>query len=405
MNSLRANKNYSRFLPCRFYTTITKVLWRYDKKDVKPRLCYHTSRRSTNSRLQLTKITSGCNGKIGVIRREFFASSLLMQIKPPQNSAVNIFDREAKVLQRERAACAPDVELYDYLKEEVGYRLADRIFDIKRKFKRAVDLGCGRGYVAKHVDSESVEELIVCDMCPTWLKQASCPTDVNVKRKVVDEEFLPFEPSSLDLVTSSLSMHWVNDLPGAFQQINNCLRNDGVFLGAVFGGDTLYELRSSLQLAELERHGGLAPHISPFTEIRDIGSLLTRAGFTMLTVDTDEIVVGYPSMFELMWDLKGMGENNAAYNRKLNLRRDTAMAAAAIYRQLYGKEQDGRVSVPATFQIIYMLGWKPDASQPKPLERGSGEVSLKDLYRLDEVISKTKKVQIDDQAPDTKKKS
>jgi NADH dehydrogenase [ubiquinone] 1 alpha subcomplex assembly factor 5 len=91
-----------------------------------------------------------------------------------------------------------------------------------------------------------------------------------------------------------------------------------VFIGAVFGGDTLYELRSSLQLAELERHGGIAPHISPFTEIRDIGSLLTRAGFTMLTVDTDEIVVGYPSMFELMWDLKGMGENNAAYNRCSN---------------------------------------------------------------------------------------
>jgi hypothetical protein len=113
-------------------------------------------------------------------------------------------------------------------------------------------------------------------------------------------------------------MHWVNDLPGAFSQIISCLKNDGVFIGAVFGGDTLYELRSSLQLAELERHGGIAPHISPFTEIRDIGSLLTRAGFTMLTVDTDEIVVGYPSMFELMWDLKGMGENNAAYNRCSN---------------------------------------------------------------------------------------
>lgn len=76
-------------------------------------------------------------------------------------------------------------------------------------------------------------------------------------------------------------------------------------MAAVFGGDTLYELRSSLQLAELERKGGLSPHISPFTEIRDIGSLLTRAGFTMLTIDTDEIVVTYPSMFELMWDLKG----------------------------------------------------------------------------------------------------
>lgn len=104
---------------------------------------------------------------------------------------------------------------------------------------------------------------------------------------------------------SCLSLHWVNDLPKAFQRILESLKEDGVFMAAVFGGDTLYELRSSLQLAELERRGGLSPHISPFTEIRDVGNLLTRAGFCMLTIDTDEIVVKYPTMFELMWDLKG----------------------------------------------------------------------------------------------------
>jgi NADH dehydrogenase [ubiquinone] 1 alpha subcomplex assembly factor 5 len=116
---------------------------------------------------------------------------------------------------------------------------------------------------------------------------------------------LQFDPNSLDLVISSLSLHWVNDLPKAFKQILRSLKEDGVLLAAVFGGDTLYELRSSLQLAELERRGGLSPHISPFTEVTDIGNLLTRAGFTMLTIDTDEIVVNYPTLFELMWDLKG----------------------------------------------------------------------------------------------------
>lgn len=289
----------------------TEFIWECDRY-TKIRLCYNLNR-SLNAQNKLNKILRDLYGKS--IFRELYQSSVPMQIKPAERTTVNIFDRQAKVLQRERAARASDVAVYDYLKEEVGYRLADRIFDIKRKFRLAVDLGCGRGYVAKHIDSEYVEELVVCDMSPTWLEQVSCPQSVKVKREVVDEECLPFEPASLDLVTSSLSMHWVNDLPGAFRQINSCLKNDGVFMGAVFGGDTLYELRSSLQLAELERHGGIAPHISPFTEIRDIGSLLTRAGFTMLTVDTDEIVVSYPSMFDLMWDLKGMGESNAAYNR------------------------------------------------------------------------------------------
>ncbi|KAH0953154.1 hypothetical protein HN011_006825 [Eciton burchellii] len=315
----------------------------------------------------------------------------------PPDSPMNIFDRHAKLLHRERAAKDADVHLYDYIKDEVGYRLSDRIFDIKRKFDRVLDLGCGRGYVSKRILSEYVKELMLVDMSPSFLDQAETTEGIKVKKEVIDEENPSFESDSFDMVISCLSLHWVNDLPGCFKHINNSLKNDGVFLAAVFGGDTLYELRSSLQLAELERHGGLSPHISPFVEIRDIGSLLTRANFTMLTIDTDEIVIGYPSMFELMWDLKGMAENNASRNRNLHLARDTLVAAAAIYKELYGKIRDDNTAyIPATFQIIYMLGWKPDPSQPKPLERGTGEISLKDLYKLDQIIKDTKKIKLND---------
>lgn len=302
-----------------------------------------------------------------------------------ENYSVNIFDRNTKTLQRQRAALAEDVNLYDYLKDEIGFRLADRIFDIKRKFKLAADIGCNRGYVSKHISPDSVEELIVCDVSQKNLDIVPVMEGIKVRRQILDEEQIEFEPNSLDLAVSCLSLHWVNDLPKAFKTILESLKQDGVFLASVFGGDTLYELRSSLQLAELERKGGLAPHISPFTEVRDIGSLLTNAGFTMLTIDTDEIVVNYPTIFELMSDLKGMAESNAATNRSLHLDRETQFAAAAIYQQLYGKPdpETGNVIIPATFQIINMLGWKPHPKQPKPIERGTGEVSLKDLYKLD----------------------
>ena len=315
----------------------------------------------------------------------------------PADSVMYVFDRNTKLLQRERATQAPDVKVYDYIKDEVGSRLADRIFDIKKKFKKALDLGCGRGHVSKHILAESVEELILSDMSPTILQQVKTTEGIKVLRTVMDEENFEFESDSLDLIVSSLSLHWVNDLPRCFKNINKSLKNDGVFMAAIFGGETLYELRCSLQLAELERDGGISAHISPFAEIRDIGALLTRANFTMLTIDTDEIVIGYPSMFELMWDLKGMAENNAARNRKLRLNKDTILAAAAIYKELYGKlKDDGSPYVPATFQVIYLLGWKPDPLQPKPLERGTGQVSLKDLYRLDEIIKETKKVKTDE---------
>ncbi|KAI8123825.1 mitochondrial, Arginine-hydroxylase NDUFAF5 [Lucilia cuprina] len=291
----------------------------------------------------------------------------------------NIFDRNSKKLQKERAAKSDDVELYDYLKEEVGYRVADRVFDIKREFDNAADLGCNRGFLSRHILAESVKHLTLCDISPTMLAQAKGTPGLHITKMELDEEQWNFPENSLDLVISSLSLHWVNDLPGCFSKVINSLKPDGVFIASMFGGDTLYELRSSLQLAELERKGGIAPHISPFTQIRDIGSLLNRAGYTMLTIDTDEIVIGYPSMFELMWDLKGMAENNAAFNRPIHLSRDTMMAASAIYKEMYQTVDNG---VPATFQIIYFVGWKPGPNQPTPLPRGSSDVSLKDLGKM-----------------------
>ncbi|XP_075195398.1 arginine-hydroxylase NDUFAF5, mitochondrial isoform X2 [Anomaloglossus baeobatrachus] len=156
----------------------------------------------------------------------------------------------------------------------------------------------------------------------------------------------------------------------------------------MFGGETLYELRCSLQLAEIEREGGFSPHVSPFTAVNDLGNLMGRAGFNMLTVDTDEIQVHYPGMFELMKDLQGMGESNCAWNRRCLLHRDSMLAAAAIYREMYG-EEDG--SVPATFQIYCMIGWKPHESQAKPAKRGSATMSFGELGKANEIVSKSKK--------------
>ncbi|XP_059479981.1 arginine-hydroxylase NDUFAF5, mitochondrial [Neocloeon triangulifer] len=306
--------------------------------------------------------------------------------------SMNIFDRSAKLRQRERAAHNPDVALFDYVKDEIGYRLADRVFDIKRQFRHVVDLGCGRGHVSQHISADNVTKLTMCEFSPALLTQAKGPEEgVEVERLALDDEGpLPFK--DVDLVVSSLALHWVNDLPSTFERVFKSLRPDGAFLGCLFGGDTLFELRCSLQLASLERSGGIASHVSPMAHVRDVGSLLTRAGFVMQTVDTDELKVGYPSMLELMTDLQGMAENNAAHNRLTHLPRDNILAAASIYKEMYGDDK----GVPATFQVIYFLGWKPDPSQPKPLERGSGEISIKDLYRLDEIVKEIHKKDDDD---------
>jgi len=173
------------------------------------------------------------------------------------------------------------------------------------------------------------------EMSEKLLEQADLPEDENVlvEKKVFDEESdLPFADNSLDLVVSSLNLHWVNNLPKLFKEVNRCLKPDCAFIGALFAGDTLFELRVSLQLAELERKGGITSRVSPFTTATDIGALLNSNGYRLLTLDYDEIRIAYPSMFEVMYDVKGMGESNCALNRQLNLSKDLMLAANSIYK-------------------------------------------------------------------------
>lgn len=133
----------------------------------------------------------------------------------------------------------------------------------------------------------------------------------------------------------------------------DALRPDAPLIAAMPGGDSLYELRGALQLAESERRGGVSPRVSPLIDVRDVAALLQRAGFMLVTVDVDDIVVDYPDVFALVADLGWMGEGNAVRGRlKGPLGRDVLVAAQAIYSALYGNE-DG--TLPATFKIINMV--------------------------------------------------
>ncbi|KAK0706735.1 S-adenosyl-L-methionine-dependent methyltransferase [Lasiosphaeria miniovina] len=311
----------------------------------------------------------------------------------------DVFNRKTKWLQRERAAAHVEQSRQaDYLKDEVAARVCERLLDIKRHFPRVLDFGANSCNVARALAADNpdpdptmpvspplaakISELVAADSSETALyRDADLPFNENgqmrVSRHVLgDAESLPYEPALFDMVLSSMSLHWVNDLPGVLAQINRVLRPDCPFIGAMLGGDTLFELRTALQLADTERRGGMSPHVSPLADTRDVGGLLQRAGFKMLTVDVEDIIVDYPDSFALMQDLQAMGESNAILGREMGaLSRDVLLAADAIYRELHGND-DG--TVPATFRIIHMIGWQESADQAKPLPRGSGQINLKD---------------------------
>jgi NADH dehydrogenase [ubiquinone] 1 alpha subcomplex assembly factor 5 len=296
------------------------------------------------------------------------------------SDSMQVFDR--KLVQRRRDRATTTLAGADFLLREGAERLADRLLDIARTFPTVLDLGCHTGQMATRLKGHpKIGALFQADFSPAM---ASSARKNNARPTIcADEELLPIAAGGLDLVTSNLSLHWVNDLPGAFAQIRQALKPDGLFLASLFGGDTLRELRIALMEADGETAAGVAPRVSPFTDVRDAGNLLTRAGFALPVVDADNVVVTYEDLFKLMGDLRAMGETNTVLERpKTPARRDTFLRAADIYAKRFA---DKRGRLMATFQVITLTAWAPHASQQKPLRPGSATARLADALKTSEV--------------------
>ena len=281
----------------------------------------------------------------------------------------NIFDR--RHIRRNLERAGPAAQSVDFLVRHAAEELADRLAGIKRGFELAVDIGSHHGVMARLL-SERMDGVRAVSLSGALTLAEACPGP----RAVASEEALPLKEGAIGLITSVLSLQLVNDLPGALIQIRRALKPDGLFLGALLGGDSLIELRQAFMLAEMETAGGVSPRVFPAADVRDLGGLLMRAGFALPVANSERLTVTYADPLALMRELKAMGAANplAARSRK-PLRRDTLARAAVLYAERFS-EPDGRVR--ATFEILYLCGWAPHESQQKPLKPGSAAARLAD---------------------------
>lgn len=285
-----------------------------------------------------------------------------------------IFDRK---LLRARQGRARAHEPATFLLDHAATELAERLAAVVRQFDVAVDLGTPTDAL-RHalVGTGKIATLIAA-------APAAAALDDRFARVAADEEALPFADGAVDLVVSALALQWVNDLPGTLVQIRRALRPDGLLLAAMIAGDSLMELREAFAAAESEIEGGLSPRVAPFADLRDLGGLMQRAGFALPVVDSDRLTVRYDSALALMRDLRAMGATNVlAERRRAPLRRATLRRVAEIYAERFA-DPDGRVR--ATFEIAWLLGWAPHASQQKPLKPGSAARRLADALGTKEI--------------------
>ena len=274
-----------------------------------------------------------------------------------KNTAAPIlFDR---ALLRMRQSRALRVGPATFLLDRVAEDMEERLHAVLRDFADAADIWTP-GTVLRKPSRERFKSV----------------TQISLE---LAQETLPFRPESLDLVVSGLAFQFVNDLPGVLAQIRRALKPDGLLLAAMIGGDTLTELRQSFASAEAECEGGVSPRVAPFADLRDVGSLLQRAGFALPVTDVDRIVARYDSAFALMQDLRRMGATNILLERRRTpTRRATMLRMAQIYGERFA-DADGRVR--ATFDVIWLSGWTPHESQQKPLKPGSAKASLAEAVK------------------------
>ncbi len=277
---------------------------------------------------------------------------------------------------RRRLARALASGAEDFLLDRSAEDLVDRLSTVKRTFRQVLDLGTSRPEAARRFRAALPDTTLV----------RAAPVHEAVGQGdwlgvVADEEAQPFGAEAFDLVVSLLALHAVNDLPGTLVQVRRALKPDGLFLACLLGGSTLAELREALFAAEAEIAGGASPRVAPFSDLRDLGGLLQRAGFALPVTDIDTLIVRYASPLGLFADLRAMGATNAlTLRQRTPLRREILIRAMQIYAERFA-DPDGRIR--ATFEVVWLSGWAPHESQQRPLRPGSAKRSLAAALRGD----------------------
>jgi len=289
---------------------------------------------------------------------------------------IEIFSKQKIKLSRNRVI--KNIVKKNYLFDEINKRLLERLSIIKKKFPNVLEIGSRIGNTLNMFPKNSfTKNIILTDISRNMLNEAKKRIIRKNKKNIffinLDEEKIPFKENKFDLVLSNLYLHWTNDLLSTLNNINLILKPDGLFLASIFGSDTLHELKYSIYEAENFYKNKITPRVSPFLRIQDAGMLLQKIGYQLPVIDRDVVKIYYKDLFSLMHDIKNMGESNSLIERKKNF---TSKKILNLANKIYKKNFSKNNKIFATYEILYLTGWKKHKNQQKPLKPGSASKRL-----------------------------
>ena len=275
-----------------------------------------------------------------------------------------LFNR--KKLRRSRVR-AMNYDIPNFIYEHTAQDLISRLDEINRQFKSILILTKNKNFISTKSLTKKIKDPLIVS-----------PISLSNKKAIMieDEEYLPFQENSFDLILSDLMLHASNNLKSSLEKIHALLKPDGLMLCSMFGSETLRELRSCLLAAEEQFKEKVYPRIHPFTDIRTAGDILQSSGFKLCVADDTTIKVPTKDVYQLVKLIRSMGENNYLNIDKPNISRNIWNKTSELMKDVTPTE-DG---VMSTFQILTLTGWKYHADQPKPLKPGSAKISLADFF-------------------------
>jgi malonyl-CoA O-methyltransferase len=256
---------------------------------------------------------------------------------------------DRRQVRRSFARAAASYDGADVLQTEVRDRLLERLDWVQLQPRRVLDLGTGTGKALAALAARYPEaEIFGLDLTPAMLRVAG--RDPALLLVCADAARLPFPDQSLDLVFSSLAIHWSPALDQVLGEVRRVLRHPGLFTFTTPGPASYRELRRAWGAVDD------TPHVIPFPEMRALGDGLVRAGLAEPVMDTDTLTLKYREFGQLVADLRATGTTNASTGRRPGL---TGRQAWSRLAAAYEEERGADGLLPATVEVVFGQAWAP----------------------------------------------
>ena len=264
---------------------------------------------------------------------------------------------------------AKTYDQFSILQDKISDNLFERLDLIKLKPNLILDLGCGTGRNGKILKERYRNmRLVNYDFSENMLLEARKKQKIffdqilNVKKSDFvcgDIEELSFSDETFDIIWSTSSLQWCNNLSNTFKKIRSILKPGGLFIFSTFGPNTLFELKNITEkLSHYQK-------TNDFIGMHNIENMLTSEGFSNLVIDSEEFCLTYKNINKLFLDLKNIGATSGFEDKKNGLSGKSFLKLIIDGYKQYS--YDG--IFPVTYEAIYGHAWNiPKNNEYQPIK-------------------------------------